>query len=98
LRRENSAPSTPISDEEETNDEENPTPSLIRTVILLPLGDTQIRVFAEAAGVHDAQSFLSEIQRQNASNFARRPLDLSELVTTLSARSRNRGYSLKSVV
>ena len=52
----------------------------VRIVAMLPMNDTQIRLFAEQSGVSDATAFLAEIDRQNAWTFARRPLDLSDLI------------------
>jgi len=60
----------------------------VRTVILLPLSAAQIRLFAENLDVRDVDTFLEEIERQNAWDFARRPLDLSDLVSTWTAFSR----------
>lgn len=42
----------------------------------------QIEVFASSFCVQDTAAFIAEIHKQNASTFARRPLDLSELVAT----------------
>jgi len=53
----------------------------ITTVLLLPLSDRHIRQFAHQRGVADADAFVREITRQNAWSFARRPLDLIELIT-----------------
>jgi len=58
------------------------TTGSVRTVILLPMSDRQIKLYAEQSGVHDADSFLAEVGRQNAWIFARRPLDLAELIAT----------------
>jgi hypothetical protein len=52
----------------------------VRTVVLLPLSDKQIEKFAIAIGITDAASFVDELARQNAWGFARRPLDLTELI------------------
>lgn len=60
----------------------------VRTVVLLPLSAAQIRLFAQNVDVSDADAFLKEIERQNAWDFARRPLDLSDLVSTWNAFSR----------
>lgn len=49
-------------------------------VVLLPLSDRQIIQFAQHLGVADAPAFFAEIQRRDATNFARRPLDLTELI------------------
>lgn len=61
--------------------EESPiTVEGVRTVVLLPMSARQIEVFASSFGVQDTAAFIAEIHKQNASTFARRPLDLSELV------------------
>ena len=54
----------------------------LRTVVMLPMSDRQIERFARQSGVRDAAAFLAEIRRQDAWVFARRPLDLTELITT----------------
>jgi hypothetical protein len=54
----------------------------VRAVILLPMSTRQIELFAQRSGLHDAAAFLAEIGRQDAWTFARRPLDLSELIAT----------------
>jgi len=60
----------------------------VRTVILLPLGKRQIRLFIERSGVRDASALVAEIRRQDAWTFARRPLDLSELISTWTSSGR----------
>ena len=60
----------------------------VRTVILTPLSRSQIERLARGLNVTDAEAFLAEINRQNAWIFARRPLDLSELVMTWSISRR----------
>ena len=52
----------------------------VRTVAMLPMSDRQITLFAERSGVGDAPEFLSEVARRKAWSFARRPLDLAELI------------------
>ena len=52
----------------------------VRIVKMLPMNDTQIKRFAEQSGVADVAAFLNEIDRQNVWTFARRPLDLSDLI------------------
>ena len=77
LRRErNGAATDPKEDEDLPND------TTIRTVVLLPMSANQIKLFAERVGVQNAPGFLAEIDRKNAWMFARRPLDLSELIAT----------------
>ena len=47
---------------------------------MLAMSVHQIRQFAAHSGVHDLEAFLSELERRNASTWARRPLDLEDLV------------------
>ena len=54
----------------------------LQTVVMLSMNDKQIERFARQSGVRDAAVFLAEIRRQDAWVFARRPLDLAELITT----------------
>ena len=54
--------------------------SAVRTVLMLPMSDGQIRLFAEQFGIEDASAFLSEVERQDAWSFTRRPLDLIQLI------------------
>ena len=61
-------------------EEASPKQGTVRTVAMLPMSDQQIRLFVERNGVDDATAFLSEIARQEAWPFARRPLDLAELI------------------
>jgi hypothetical protein len=60
----------------------------VRTVILLPMSHRQIELFVERSGLRDAQAFLAEIGRQHAWTFARRPLDLKELIVTWASSGR----------
>jgi hypothetical protein len=60
----------------------------VRTVVLLPLSSRQVELFARHSGVSNAPAFLAEINRQNAWAFARRPLDLSELIATWTSSGR----------
>ena len=53
----------------------------VRIVAMLPMNDTQIKRFAEHSDVPNVAAFLKEIDHQNAWGFARRPLDLSDLIT-----------------
>ena len=46
------------------------------------MSNSQIRLVAEHSGVQDAEAFLAELVRQNAWTFARRLLDLTDLVQT----------------
>lgn len=50
-----------------------------RTVALMPLSNPQIAEFAGLQGVKNTAELLSDIERQNAFEFARRPQDLIEL-------------------
>lgn len=50
-----------------------------RTVALMPLSDTQIVEFAQLQSVKDPTALLSDLQKRNALEFARRPQDLIEL-------------------
>ena len=62
-------------------EEEAPThQGTVRTVAMLPLSDQQIRLFVERSGVDEATAFLSEVTERRAWTFARRPLDLAELI------------------
>jgi hypothetical protein len=51
-----------------------------RAVVLLPMSNRQIEAFARGLGVSDTTAFIDELGRRDAWAFARRPLDLSELV------------------
>lgn len=51
-----------------------------RSVALLPLGDLQIERFVRSLGVTNPSTFIAELRRNDALNFARRPLDLEDLV------------------
>jgi hypothetical protein len=53
----------------------------LRAVALLPLSERQIVVLAESLGITDTAALVAEIERRDAWTFARRPLDLVELVT-----------------
>jgi hypothetical protein len=61
--------------------EQAPTVAPSRVVVLLPLSEQQIATLAGGLGVEDTAAFLEEIRRRDAMNFARRPLDLTDLVT-----------------
>ncbi len=54
----------------------------VRTVAMLPMSDGQIKLFAEQQGMEDTIAFLEEVDRQDAWTFARRPLDLANLIAT----------------
>ena len=56
--------------------------SVVRTVAMLGMNNRQIEQFAAHSGVEDTASFISEVSQQNARIFARRPLDLADLIGT----------------
>lgn len=72
----------------ESQDKESTSKTRARVVVLLPLDRKQIEIFSRALTVNDPPAFLSEINRRDAWTFARRPLDLSELVTYWNAHGR----------
>ena len=75
LRRESRETASAHREEEAASNRGN-----VRTVAMLPMSDKQIGLFVEQSGVDDAPEFLSEIARQESWAFARRPLDLAELI------------------
>ena len=77
LRNEHGGPSHAAGEEEEV-----PSQETVRTVAMLPMSDEQIKRFAEWRGLNDVAAFLAEIARQDAWVFARRPLDLNDLIGT----------------
>ena len=60
----------------------DPTSNVVRTVAMLPMNDDQIMEFAQRSGVTDANTLLEEIAKENAWDFARRPLDLADLISS----------------
>ena len=62
--------------------------NVVRTVKLLPMSDGQIADFAEGHGVTNATAFLEEVARHDAWDFARRPLDLTDLVRSWTSLGR----------
>lgn len=52
----------------------------VQTAVLHPLNNQQIRTFVMQSGVVDAGAFLNEVATQDAWIFARRPLDLIQLI------------------
>ena len=66
-------------------EEEIPNQGTARTVAMLPMSDEQIKTFAEWRGLNDVAAFLAEITRQDAWVFARRPLDLNDLIEAWSS-------------
>ena len=70
---------------------EEETPSnqgAVRTVVMLPMSDKQVGLFVERSGISDADAFLSEVARQEAWAFTRRPLDLADLIETWRSEGR----------
>ena len=57
-----------------------PASNAVWTVAMLPMNVGQITEFAKRRGVKNADAFLEDIERENAWDFARRPLDLADLV------------------
>lgn len=80
LRNEHGGPSRAVGEEEEV-----PSRGTVRTVAMLPMSDGQIKRFAELRGLDDVAAFLAEIARQDAWVFARRPLDLTDLIEVWSS-------------
>lgn len=60
----------------------------IQTVAMLPMSRKQIERFAERCGMNDSTAFLDEVFRQRAWSFARRPLDLINLITIWNDKNR----------
>ncbi len=78
LSAEHRRPPFPKNDAEaETNESDG-----CKIVHLLPLNRKQIASFVECAGASDPRAFIGEVERQNAWNFAARPLDLNNLLAT----------------
>ena len=75
LRRDHHGTARVAAENEESSSKGPP-----RTFAMLPMSDGQIKEFAVQCSVTDASAFLAEIARQNVWIFARRPLDLTELV------------------
>ena len=53
----------------------------VLTVAMLPMSREQIERFAKESGMQDPSAFLDEVFNQKAWSFARRPLDLINLIT-----------------
>ncbi|MBU4467301.1 MAG: hypothetical protein KKC39_00960 [Candidatus Omnitrophica bacterium] len=70
--------SHPLSRGSFSKSENNIEPSIF---VLCPLDENQILNFSRALGVSDPDNFLSEIHRKEADNYAKRPLDLGELIS-----------------
>ena len=69
-------------------EDESPTQGTVRTVAMLPMSNEQIKRFAEWRGLSNLGAFLAEIARQDAWIFARRPLDLNDLIEAWSSSGR----------
>ena len=69
-------------------EDESPNQGTVRTVAMLPMSDEQIKRFAEWRGMSNLGAFLAEIARQDAWIFARRPLDLNDLIEAWSSSGR----------
>ena len=83
LRNEHGGPPRATGEEEEV-----PSRGTVRTVAMLPMSDEQIKRFAKWRGLNDVAAFLAEIARQDAWVFARRPLDLDDLIGTWASTGR----------
>ena len=69
----------PTGTNEETFAKIADQPSEWRLVGLMPLSNNQIIKYAHGQGVGNPDQFMKDLQRNNAQEFARRPLDLIEL-------------------
>ena len=76
LRRDRGETSAGVSHEKEPSSR-----GAVQTVVMLPMSDAQIKRFTQRSGMNDAAAFLVEVNRQNAWTFARRPLDLIDLIS-----------------
>lgn len=67
---------------------------------LLPLDQDQIRTFTQAFGIHNVDAFLDALKRTEADIFARRPLDLIDLIDywTNSGKIANRAKLIESSI
>lgn len=54
-------------------------PPAVRNVSLIPLDEAAVREFAFATGLKDIESFVADLHKRDAMDFARRPQDLIEL-------------------
>lgn len=57
-------------------------------VVMAELDQAQVKLFAKGKGVQDAEAFLSSLEKSNAWDFARRPLDLDWLVEAWRAQGK----------
>lgn len=62
-----------------TNDNKNANLTL-KTVLLAPLNEIQLRQLAEAKGILDSNKFIAAVTHQSALQFASRPLDAELLI------------------
>ncbi|MCP5559553.1 MAG: hypothetical protein H7A55_17550 [Verrucomicrobiaceae bacterium] len=65
----------------ESKKEKHPQNDGLITVLLLPLADRHIKAYTKSRGVADADRLFAEIEKSNAWIFARRPLDLDDLIS-----------------
>jgi hypothetical protein len=65
---------------------------ILRVLRLAPFGAAEIRVFAKARGVEDADAFMQEVERSNADVLASRPEDLQGLIDDWRTSKRIGGY------
>ncbi len=70
----------PIRHEKEEKKEGESKLPKSRCVILLPLDNKRIEIYANVKGVKNSKAFLEEVERKEAWAFARHPLDLQSLV------------------
>lgn len=63
-------------------------PAKLLVVHIEPLTRTQVETFAAAQGVSDVEEFIAATDRAHAWEFARRPLDVSDLVAFWKARGK----------
>lgn len=66
-----------------------PSRGTVRTVAMLPMSAGQIKLFVEQQGVEDAAAFVAEVRRQDAWTFARRPLDLANMIAAWRSSGRS---------
>ena len=85
LRRESGGAGSETHDRPDFDDVEEPELDrpdvrVLQTFVMLPMSDSRIERFARQSGVRDTAAFLAEVRRRDAWIFARRPLDLTELI------------------
>ena len=69
-------------------DTDQPEKSVSITVAMLQMSREQIERFAEESGMNEPSAFLDEVFKQKAWSFARRPLDLINLIATWNDKKR----------